>query len=406
MRWWVLSLLFVSTTLNYMDRIVLAVLLPVIRDEMHFGPETYGHITAAFSLAYTVCAVIGGKLLDRYGTRLAFGVAAGLWSLAAALHATVVTPLQFAIWRALLGAGESVNLPACTKAASEWFAPKERAFAVGVFMSGLNVAAIAGPPLFIAMQAAFGWRVCFAVTGLVGFLWVAVWLPSYRLPEKITLTERAGSAALAEVLRRPQTWGYSIAKFLTDPVWWFYLFWLPLYFHDVRKFDMKELAWALPFIYFMSGVGAAAGGWISGYLMRRGWTTGKARKTTMLFCALAMPVAALGVVVKGPVSAVLLFSLATAAHQAWMTNLFTTTSDVFPPHAVGSVNGVGGSLGSFGGVFISSLIPGYVIGHVGYTPLFLTMSCLYLVAMLAVHLLMGDLRPLALGQAPVQGATE
>jgi ACS family hexuronate transporter-like MFS transporter len=406
MRWWVVSLLFASTTLNYMDRTVLAVLLPVIRDQMQFGPEAYGQITAAFSLAYTVSAVIGGKLLDRYGTRLAFGVAAGIWSLAAALHATVVTPMQFGIWRAMLGAGESVNLPACTKAASEWFPPKERAFAVGVFMAGLNVAAIAGPPLFIAMQAAFGWRACFAITGLIGFVWVAAWFLTYRRPQGAPLTERVKRATLADVLRCRQTWGYSIGKFLTDPVWWFYLFWLPLYFHDVRKFEMKELAWALPFIYFMSGVGAAVGGWFSGFLMRRGWTTGNARKTSMLFCALAMPVAALGVLVKDAMAAVLLFSLATAAHQAWMTNLFTATSDVFPQDAVGSVNGVGGSLGSFGGVFISSLIPGYVIGRIGYTPLFLMMSCLYLVAMLAVHVLMGDLRPITLRRSAVQEASE
>jgi ACS family hexuronate transporter-like MFS transporter len=401
MRWWILSLLFASTTLNYMDRTVLAVLLPVIRDQMHFGPETYGQITAAFSLAYTISAVIGGKLLDRYGTRLAFGVAAGIWSLAAAMHATVVNPLHFGVWRALLGAGESVNLPACTKAAAEWFPPKERAFAVGIFMAGLNLAAIGGPPLFIGMQAAFGWRMCFAITGLIGFVWVAAWFLTYRVPRGTAVREPANRFSLGEVLRYPQTWGYSIGKLLTDPVWWFYLFWLPLYFHDVRKFDMKGLAWALPFIYFMSGVGAAAGGWFSGFLMRRGWTTGSARKTTMLLCALAMPVAALGVWVKEAIYAVLLFSLATAAHQAWMTNLFTTTSDVFPQEAVGSVNGVGGSFGSFGGIFISSLIPGYVIGHVGYAPLFVTMSCLYLVAMLAVHILMGDLRPITLRRSPV-----
>lgn len=410
-RYWILSLLFASTILNYMDRTVLAVLLPVIRDEIHIGAEAYGRITAAFGVAYTICAVIGGKLLDRYGTKVAFGLAAAVWSLAAALHATVVTPLQFGVWRGLLGAGESVNLPACTKAASEWFPPKDRAFAVGVFMAGLNVAAVAGPPLFIAIQLAFGWRACFAVTGLVGFAWVAAWFLTYRVPPRSSVAEQAVTEqvrlfTLREVLSFSQTWGYSIGKLLTDPVWWFYLFWLPLYLHDVRKFGMKELAWALPFIYFMSGVGAAAGGWLSGFLMGRGWPAGKARKASMLLCALLMPVAALGVLVKDGTYAVLLFSLATAAHQAWMTNLFTATSDIFPQEAVGSINGVGGSFGSFGGVFIASLIPGYVIGKIGYVPLFLIMSCLYLVAMLAIHVLMGDLKPITVRRSAIQGMGE
>jgi ACS family hexuronate transporter-like MFS transporter len=398
MKWWILSLLFASTTLNYMDRTILGVLLPVIRDNIHISANAYGNITAAFSAAYTISAVIGGKLLDRYGTKITFSIAAAIWSLAAALHATVISPLQFGIWRGLLGVGESVNLPACTKAASEWFEPKDRAFAVGIYMAGLNVAAVGGPPLFVWLQLTYGWRACFAITGLVGFLWVLAWTISYRLPAGEAPVPKEKRFPLAKVIRCKQTWGYSIAKFLTDPVWWFYLFWLPLYFHDVRKFNMKDLAWALPFIYFMSGIGAAAGGWFSGFLMRSGWTTSRARKTTMLICALAMPVAAMGVFVKDTVGAVLLFSLATAAHQAWMTNLFTSTSDVFPQEAVGTVNGVGGSLGSFGGIFISSLIPGYVIGlgPGGYAWLFLTMSSLYLIAMLIVHLLMGDFKTVTL----------
>jgi len=394
-----------------MDRTVLAVLLPVIRDEIHVEAEAYGRITAAFGIAYTICAVIGGKLLDRYGTKLAFGVAAVLWSVAAALHATVVSPLQFGIWRGLLGAGESVNLPACTKAVSEWFLPKQRAFAVGVFMAGLNVAAVLGPPLFIAIQLAFGWRACFAVTGLIGFLWVTAWFLTYDVPPQSSLSEQevaeqARRFTLAEVLRCRQTWGYSIGKFLTDPVWWFYLFWLPLYLHDVRKLDMKELAWALPFIYFMSGVGAATGGWLSGCLMSCGWAAGKARKATMLLCALLMPISALGVLAKDAISAILLFSLATAAHQAWMTNLFTATSDVFPQEALGSVNGVGGSFGSFGAVFMASLIPGYVIGRVGYVPLFLIMSCMHLVSIVAIHFFMGDLKPIAVRRLAMKGASE
>jgi len=391
MRWWVLSLLFCSTLLNYADRIVLAVLVPVIRDQLHFNETVYGYITAAFQAAYTLGALICGHLLDLYGTRIGMIFTVGIWSVAASLHASVGNPLQLGIWRGLLGLAEAGNFPAANKAAAEWFPPQERAFAIGVFTAGINVAAIIGPPVFIAIQEAFGWRACFLITGAAGFLWLVAWLWFYRSPGKAD-SPVIGSISLRDTLSCREAWGFSVAKFLTDPVWWFYLYWMPLYFHDVRKFDMRELAWALPVIYLLSDVGAVSGGWFSGFMLRRGWSLSAARKRTMLICAFLMPMAALGVLTKSSVATVLLFSLATFAHQAWMTNLFTTVSDVFPSEAVGRVLGLGGCCGGFGGVLFSALIPGFMIGRIGYAPLFISMSSLYAVAMFVVHILMRDLR--------------
>jgi ACS family hexuronate transporter-like MFS transporter len=393
MRWWILSLLFLSTVINYLDRMVLSVLIPVIRDEFHFDESVYGNITAAFQVAYTAGALICGYLLDTMGTKIGMALTVGIWSLATMLHASVGSPLQLGIWRGWLGLAESGNFPGATKAAAEWFPPQERAFAVGVFNAGINLAAIIGPPAFIAIQQAYGWRACFLVTGALGFVWLAAWLLFYHSPEKGVTAELDRRVSLRDILAYRQAWGFALAKFLTDPVWWFFLFWLPLYFHDVRKFDMRQLAWALPVVYLIADVGAVSGGWFSGYLIRRGWPRGRARKTAMLICALIMPVAALGVLARDSTTAVLLFSLATFAHQAWMTNLFTTAADVFPKEAVGRVLGLGGCLGGFGGVMFSALIPGHVIGRIGYTPLFLVMSCLYMVAMFLFHILMRDLTP-------------
>jgi ACS family hexuronate transporter-like MFS transporter len=397
MRWWILSLLFCSTFINYMDRMVLAILIPVIRQQFHLSEAVYGNITAAFQVCYMVGALLCGYLLDTYGTKIGMAITVGVWSAAAMLHASVVSPLQLGAWRGMLGLAEAGNFPGATKAAAEWFPPQERAFAVGVFNAGINIAAVITPPAVIAMQMAFGWQACFLVTGGIGFVWLLIWLIVYRAPVVVNSDEPSTPISLKATLAYPQAWGFAIAKFLTDPVWWFYLFWLPLYFYDVRKFDMKQLAWALPFIYLVADFGAVAGGWISGYLMRRGWPRGKARKAVMLACALIMPVSALGVLAKDSTTAVLLFSLATCCHQAWMTNLFTSASDVFPKQAVGRVLGLGGSTGGFGGVLFSALIPGYLIGLIGYTPLFLTMSSLYMVAMVVVHILMGDLRTVSFG---------
>ncbi len=409
LRWAMLALLFFATTINYLDRIVLSVLIPVIEKELSLSKVQYGYLTAAFQIAYTAGFLFMGKFIDRCGTRIGYAVALVWWSLAAMAHAATRTALGLGFWRAMLGLGEAGNFPAAIKAVAEWFPKKDRAFATGIFNAGTNVASMIGPPLFVWMNAHVGWRGCFLITGGLGCVWLVLWLWQYRLPEahpRVSPRELEYIRSDPEEARQPQvgwlaalrirqTWGFAAAKFLTDPVWWFYLYWLPPYLYDVRKFNLTEIGWALPVVYLMADVGSVAGGWISGFLMRRGWPHSRARKTAMGICAGAMPIAAMAVLAPNPILAVALVSLATAAHQGWSANLFTTTSDVFPKNAVASVTGIGGCAGGLGGVLFSALIPGFVITYFGYTPVFLVLGLFHITALLVLHKLMGRMEPLA-----------
>ncbi len=407
-RWWIVALLFFITTVNYLDRIVLSVLIPVIREDLHITTEHYSYLTGAFQFAYTIGFLFMGRLIDRYGTRLGYAVAIAFWSAAAMLHALARTTASLGFWRAMLGLGESGNFPAAIKAVSEWFPKKDRALATGLFNAGTIVACMVGPPLFVWMNSHCGWRASFAITGGLGFFWLILWLLLYRIPEmhpKVNAAELAyirsdgletgaqGGMSWRAVLRYKQTFAFALAKFLTDPVWWFYLFWLPPYLYDVREFNLTEIAWALPAIYLMADFGSVAGGWISGHFIRIGWTHARARKVSMAIAACAMPVAATAVVAPNAVLVVALISLATAGHQAWSANLYTTTTDVFPKRAVASVTGIGGCAGGLGGVIISALVPGFIISHFGYKPVFLLMGVLHLTALVIVHRMMGDMRP-------------
>jgi ACS family hexuronate transporter-like MFS transporter len=406
MRWIIVGLLFFATTINYLDRAILGVILPEIRDKFHFGLPVYGTIQMVFQIAYAGGSLLGGKLLDRYGTRVGYGIAAAVWSLAATLNAFAGSAFQFGLYRTVLGFGESANFPACNKATAEWFPADERATAMGIVNAGTNLANIFGPPLFILIALKLGWQVCFAVMGGLGFLWLPIWFLTYRLPNRPGGPVAAiAKLSIRDVMKYKQAWGYAWAKFLTDPVWWFYLFWLPIYFTDVRHFSPSQRGVALTIVYSISAVGAVMGGVVSGFLIKRGWTVGKARKTTMLFCAVVMPVCSLGVVVENARLAVLLFGLATAAHQAWMTNLFTTPADVFPSQAVGSTNGFGVCVGGLGGALFSGIIPGTVIPLLGYVPVLLTMSCFYLIAWFLMHRLMGNLEMVTLQEVETRHAT-
>jgi ACS family hexuronate transporter-like MFS transporter len=403
MRWLVLTLLFAATTINYLDRGILGVILPEIRKQLTITTEAYGVIVFVFQIAYGIGSLVGGKLLDRYGTRIGYAAAAALWSAAAAFNALAGSALQFGIFRTLLGFGEAPNFPAVNKAGAEWFRPDQRAMAMGVVNFGTNLAQIIGPPVFIAVALTLGWRACFFIMGLLGFVWVPLWLFLYRLPTQSEATAAslpvAGAShrlSIKEVLGYRQAWGYAIAKFLTDPVWWLYLVWLPTYLNDVRHFTPRDRGAALTLVYAISGIGAVAGGAISSFLIARGWSVGWARKATMAVCAILMPLGGLGVLVGDSRIAVLLFGVATAAHQAWMTNLFTTPADVFPAVAVGGTNGFGVSLGALGGALFSGLLPGYLIPQLGYVPVFLSMHLFYLAAWWVVHRLMGNLEPIAL----------
>jgi len=408
-RWFILSLLFLVTTNNYLDRIVISVLIPIIRDDLHLSTEQYSYIQATFQMAYTIGFLAVGKFIDRYGTRIGYTLSILWWSIAASLHAFARTGLQLGFWRGMLGLGESGNFPAAIKCVAEWFPKKDRAFATGIFNAGTNVASMVGPPLFVWMAAAYGWRACFVITASTGFVLALVWWIAYRLPEAHGSVspaelayihsdkderEAAPKVGWLAALKHKETWGFALAKFLTDPVWWFYSTWLPPYLYDVRKFKMMEVGWALPVVYLMADFGSVGGGWLSGFLMRRGWNNATARKTAMGVCAFLMPVAALSVLAPNPILAVALVSLATAGHQGWSCNLYTTVSDVFPKPAVASVIGIGGSFGGLGGVLFSSLLPGYIISHFGYTPIFLIMGCFHIAGLTVVHLLLGKMERL------------
>ncbi len=406
LRWWTLALLFFATTINYLDRIVLSFLAPIIRKDIHLPEEVYGYVTGAFSFAYMIGFLFAGKFIDRYGTRIGYAVAITWWSIAGACHALARSALGLGFWRAMLGLGEAGNFPAAIKTVAEWFPKKDRAFATGIFNAGTNVAAMVGPPLLVWMVEHVGWRGCFFITGGAGFVWLILWLATYRPPEqhpKVTAAELAYIRSDPDEAHEPdigwvaalkyrETWGFTIAKFLTDPVWWFYLWWLPLYLADIRKLTLAQAGWALPVVYLMADVGSVAGGWLSGFFLRRGWPVSRARKTAMAFSACAMPIGAMAVFMPNVVATIALVSLITAAHQGWSANLFTTVSDVFPKRAVASVVGIGGCAGALGGVLFSSVIPGYVIAHFGYKPVFLTLGCFHLTALLVVHLLMGRMQ--------------
>jgi ACS family hexuronate transporter-like MFS transporter len=415
-RWWVLALLFFATTINYLDRIVFSVLVPVIRQEMHINDQTYGYINGAFQIAYTVGFIFMGRFIDRWGTRPGYAVAIVWWSVAAAFHAIAMTPFSLGFWRAMLGLGEAGNFPAAIKAVAEWFPKKDRAFVTGIFNSGTNIASVVGPPVFVWMTAKYGWRGCFLITAALGFVWVVFWLLYYRPPDKHPGANRAEldyirsdaaqavvgerSISWTQALKYKETWGFALAKFATDPVWLFYLYWLPPYLYDVRKFNLKEIGWALPVVYTAACVGSLAGGWISGHLIERGWHHAKARKLAMALCVACMPVAAMAVFAKSPITVVALVCFATAGHQGWSANLFTTVSDVFPKKAVATVTGIGGCAGGIGGFLFSAVLPGYVVAHFGYTPVFTAMGTFHIAALLAVHILLKDMKPIETDSQP------
>ena len=381
MRWLVVGLLLFATTINYLDRAILGVILPEIRERFHFGLRAYGTIQMVFQLSYGIGSLAGGKMLDRYGTRIGYFIACALWSASAVLSAFAGSTFQIGLYRAGLGLGEAANFPACSKAIAEWFPPEKRASAMGLVNTGANIANIVGPPVFILVALRFGWQMCFAIVGAAGFLWLPVWLYSYRASSPAPQPESKIAAwRLRMVLKSRKAWGFAGAKFFTDPVWWFYLFWLPTYLSDVRHLSPTERGKALTLVYLISGLGSLAGGLSADWLIRRGWNIGRARSITMLCCALTIPLCSLGVIVNNTRLAIVLFGLATASHQAWMANLLTTPSDMFPASALGSVNGFGVSLGAFGGALFSGLIPGFVIPSTGYAPVLVTMSCFYLIA--------------------------
>ena len=407
-RWVICGLLFFATTVNYVDRQVLGILSKDLKIAIGWTEVDYGNIVAAFNAAYAFGLLLAGRLMDRIGTRAGYALAIVWWSLAAMAHALARTPLGFGVARAALGAGEAGNFPAAIKTVAEWFPKKERAFATGLFNAGSNVGAIVAPFTVPWIALHLGWRWAFILTGAIGFFWLLFWLPIYRRPEqhpnvsKAELDHIQSDPPDPPAMRVPwlnliphrQTSAFAIGKYLTDPVWWFYLYWIPNFFRDNHGLDLTTIGPPLIAIYLIADIGSIGGGWLSSTFIKRGWTINRSRKTAMLICALMVTPIIFAANVKNLWAAVALIGLAAAAHQGWSCNLFTTTSDMFPRQAVGSVVGIGGMAGALGGATMA-VATGYILQSTGqnYSIVFTIAGTLYLIALLVIHVLAPNLDP-------------
>jgi len=387
-RWIILSLLFFATTINYLDRIVLSVLIPEIKQQLNIGDIAYSYILSAFMIMYTLGFLIAGRVIDWLGTKTGYLLSIVTWSISAAMHAVSSSAIGLTVWRGLLGITESGNFPAAIKSVSEWFNIKDRSFATSLFNSGSSVASIIGPPLITYVYILAGWRWTFFVFGVLGFVLALIWIFIYKNPVQKTdntTGKSKNNIPWKELLIYKETYGIMIGKFLTDPVWWFYLFWMPNYLSSERGFDLKEIAIAVPLIYIIAMILSWIGGWFPGYLMRKGWDVLKARKMVMMFSAACLPVSAFAVLAGNPWTAIALVGLACGAHSSWSANIFTLSSDCFPSKTVGSVTGLAGFAGGLGGFLIASLAPGYIVTYFGYTPVFILMGVLHPLAFVVIH---------------------
>jgi MFS transporter, ACS family, hexuronate transporter len=405
-RWVICALLFFGVTKNYMDRQVLGLLKTTLQHDMHWDENDYANLVFAFQVAYAVSMVVMGRLMDRLGTRLGYAFAMAFWSLASMAHAFAGSLMGFMVARAALGFGEAGVFPASIKTVSEWFPKKERSFATGIFNAGTNVGAFTAPFLVPLILKYLSWQWAFIIIGAIGFLWLAFWLPMYKKPEDHPRVSRAEleyiqSDPQEQVTKIPwlrllphrQTWAFIMAKGMTDPIWWFYLFWIPDFLEKTHGVKLGGASLPIMAIYVIGDVGSVAGGWLPTQFLNRGFSLNAARKLSMLICAVCvLPVISVPSVA-GLWTAVLLIGLAAAAHQGFSANCFTLTSDMFPSRAVGSVTGLGGMAGAVGGMFIAKVV-GYVLQSTGsYRIPFLIAGTAYLSALLVTHLISPRLEP-------------
>jgi ACS family hexuronate transporter-like MFS transporter len=412
-RWAVCALLFFATTINYIDRQILSLLKPILDDQLHWTNAEFGMVNSAFQGAYGLSLLIFGWLIDKYGTKIGYAISIAAWSLAAMGHALVGSVGGFLWARVALGLGEGGNFPAAIKATAIWFPKKERALATSLFNSGANVGAILAPAIVPWLALTFGWHSAFLAAGAVGFLWLFLWMPWFETPEKKSSVSKEELAWIqsdgvevqsqkipwGRLLEYRQTWGFILPKLITDPVWWFFLIWLPDFFKQTRGLDIKKSWVLLVTIYSIVTVLSIAGGWVTGYLAKRGWSINRARKGGMLLFALCV-VPILAVTGASDWGAVLLIGLAGAAHQAFSANLFTTVSDSFPKQAVASVIGIGGMAGALGGMLFP-IVTGMLLdsykasGNVaaGYGILFAFCAGAYLFSLILLQVLNPRLEP-------------
>jgi ACS family hexuronate transporter-like MFS transporter len=409
-RWTILALLFFATTINYVDRQVIGILAPTLTREFHWSESDYGAIVSWFSIAYGVGLLVIGRLIDRIGVRLGYAFALSAWSVAAVLHAFVRTVPGFSAVRAFLGAGESANFPAAVKSVAEWFPKKERALATGIFNAGTNVGVVAAALMVPWITLTLGWRWAFITTGLMGLVWIPLWLGTYRDP---SLHPKVSPAELTHIrsdpddppvkipwrrlLKHRPTWAFVVGKAMTDPVWLFYLFWLPKFLDENWGVELAGLALPLIVIYAAADLGSVAGGWLSGALIKRGWSINAGRKTTLLMLALMIVPTMLAPTVRSMWAAVAIVAVAASAHQGWSANLFTTVSDMFPRRAVASVIGIGGFAGMFT-AFMFQRFTGDLLDATGgnYGPIFVVLALAYVTALFIMHLLVPRMEPVRL----------
>ena len=405
-RWRVCAMLFAITTMNYLSRQVLGVLAPYLQQHLGWSQLDYGYIVTAFEGAYAIGLLCAGAVIDRLGTRIGYAIAIVVWSLAAMGHALVTTVIGFVIARIVLGLGEAGNFPAAVKAVGEWFPRRERALAVGVFNAGTNVGAIMAAVLVPYITVHMGWQATFVFTGALSGVWVIAWLYWYRAPEQQPALSAVELAYIRSdpveptvhvpwlhLLRHRQAWAFVAAKFMTDPIWWFILFWVPKFLHHAYGLSLLNLGPPLIVIFVLADVGSVGGGWIAGRFVKRGWTTNRARKAAMAICAVAVVPIVLVAHATHLWVAVALIGLAAAAHQGWSANVLTLPTDMFPRQTVASVVGIGGFAGAVGGMLIATFT-GFVLQTTGsYVPMFMMAGSAYLLALLVVHLLVPRLVP-------------
>ncbi len=406
-RWTICSLLFVATTINYIDRQVLGILAPDLQRAIGWSEVEYGYIVVAFQAAYALGLPLFGRFIDRYGTKLGYTISILGWSIAAMAHAFASSALSFGVARALLGVSEAGNFPASIKTTAEWFPKKERALATGIFNSGANIGAVVAPATVPFLAEHWGWGGAFVATGAIGFFWIIAWLMLYERPEASKRTtpeelayiqadrEEASTekVPMGVLLGHRATWAFVIGKFLTDPIWWFYLYWLPKFLNTQYGLTLTNLGLPLIAIYTMTTVGSIGGGWASSRLITAGRTVNTSRKLVMMVCALlVVPI----IFMSGSANlwtSVFFIGLAAAAHQGWSANIFTLVSDIFPKKAVGSVVGLGGMAGSVGGMLFS-MTAGYLLQWTGsYMTLFYIAGSAYLVALVVIQLLVPKITP-------------
>ncbi|MEP9400543.1 MFS transporter [Sphingomonas sp. VNH70] len=405
-RWLICGLLFAATAINYIDRQMIGVLKPTISAELGWSETTYADIVFWFQAAYAIGYLSFGRIVDLLGARIGYSIAFVVWTIGHTLSGFVTTAFQFSAARFILGIGESGNFPSGIKAVSEWFPARERALATGVFNAGANVGAVLTPLIVPAITVAYGWRMAFIATGAVSLLWLVAWIGIYRRPREVARLKPSELALIESdpadpvekigwkrILGRRETWAFAIGKLLTDPIWWLFLFWTPDYLSKAYGLNLLTFGPPLVAIYLISDVGSVIGGWCSSRMMQRGASANRARKLTMLGCAILVTPIFFAQYVTSLWVAVLILGLATAAHQAWSANLYTIPSDLFPRAAVGSVVGIGGTAGAIGGMVMAKLVGAVLESTGSYALIFAVAAGTYLVALAAIHLLTPRLAP-------------